>query len=328
MRLKMTAPDGEEPTIAVERKGHWYRLNVLLEKKDERLTDNDNEILSDMVQFLARGEELFSRVEEIMASDDLPEDPGADSAAPCIPFQPASYRDFLLQDEHFINSSRGYVKRFLPHLYPVVKFYETVTGRVFPRLKPGKLWYRVPVYYMGNHLNIITTEENVAFPSYSRALDYELEMGVLVVRPLKNATPEEARKAIGGFVVFNDLSARDVQKEEMDGGLGPMKSKHFINAISDVVVTPDDIFPNINSLKGEVIINDHVAAQVDSSGMKYSIEEALAYASLEEQIYPGEFIATGTWTGGCALENENWVEPGDRLELRIDRIGNLVTYII
>jgi 2-keto-4-pentenoate hydratase/2-oxohepta-3-ene-1,7-dioic acid hydratase in catechol pathway len=181
---------------------------------------------------------------------------------------------------------------------------------------------------MGNHLSFVTEGHPAGFPVYSKALDYELELGAVIVHPLKNATPEQAEAAIGGFVVFNDFSARDVQLNEMKGGFGPVKAKHFLNAISNVVVTVDEILPRINDIKGEVLINNDVVMKTSTKGMRYTLGQAIAQASLEEQIFPGEFVATGTLPGGCAMENGRWVKPGDVLELRIEGVGSLTNPIV
>lgn len=335
---KYNQPKEKQSLIAVEINDTWYSLRDIIKAGGTRLSKDDSRLVTDMLYFLETWPSIrikFQKIQEKVISGSTGTSskkqkkvkPLAGKTKPVLPFSPASYRDFLLQEQHLINSTRGYVKKFMPGLFPITQAYEKLTGSVFPRFKPKRPWYRSPVYYMGNHLNFITSGDPVSFPSYSEALDYELEMGAVIVKPLKNATEKEAWDAIGGFVVFNDFSARDVQKDEMDGGLGPAKSKHFINAISPVVATADDIIPYYQELHGEVKINGDVVATVSSFGAHYSIAEAIAYASQEEQLYPGEFFATGTWPGGCALENEHWVKPGDMLELSIERIGSLETKI-
>ena len=77
----------------------------------------------------------------------------------------------------------------MPRAAGVVRTYEALTRRTFPRLKPHALWYRQPVYYMGNHLTFATDGEDIAIPSYTSALDYELELGFVLAHPLLDATP-------------------------------------------------------------------------------------------------------------------------------------------
>jgi 2-keto-4-pentenoate hydratase/2-oxohepta-3-ene-1,7-dioic acid hydratase in catechol pathway len=247
---------------------------------------------------------------------------------PLLPFQPLSYRDFMLFEKHAVDAARGYARRFIPLGYAVGSLYERISGKTFPPFRPKKIWYEKPIYYLGNHLNFITSNGEVAFPSYSRALDYELELGALITRPLKNATPAEALSAIGGFVVFNDFSARDVQLPEMKSGFGPSKAKHFINAVSDVIVSADNILPHLESLQAEVRINGKCIVRTSSAGMHHGLGQAIAYASLDEQLYPGEFFATGTLPGGSGMENGHWLKRGDTIELWIDLIGTLSNTIL
>src|SRR4029078_5109596 len=108
--------------------------------------------------------------------------------------------------------------------------------------------------------------------------------------PLRDATSTQAEAAIGGFVVLNDISARDVQLAEMRSGFGPQKSKHFLNAMSSIVVTADEISHRINQLQGGVIIDGVKCAHCTTSSMQYSLGEAIAYVSRNEQLHMGELF--------------------------------------
>ena len=245
-----------------------------------------------------------------------------------IPFAPRSYRDFMLFEAHAINAARGFVHRFMPRIAPIVSTYEKVTGTTFPKLKPHALWYRQPVYYMGNHLTFVSDGDDVVMPSYTRALDYELELGFVLARPLLDAACETAEAAIGGFVVLNDFSARDVQLAEMDSGFGPQKAKHFCNALSKVVVTADEILPRWRDLKGEVRLNGERIGEPTTAGARWSLGEVLAHASRCEPLQPGEFFGSGTLPGGSGIETGRLLAAGDRIELGIKGIGTLTNRIV
>src|SRR5262249_56090103 len=98
---------------------------------------------------------------------------------------------------------------------PIVRTYEGLTGRDFPKLKPRPLWYHQPVYYMGNHLAFVTDGADVAIPSYTRALDYELELGFVISHGLFNASPEEAENPICGFRDPHEFRAPSVTLAQM-----------------------------------------------------------------------------------------------------------------
>lgn len=275
---------------------------------------------ADTIAVLASPPDLRNRIAEAacnIASD-------ADTTTACtLPFTPRSFRDFMLYEAHAIDAARGFVRRFMPMAARVASAYEAVTRRTFPPLRPNPLWYRQPIYYLGNHLTIATDGDDIAIPHYTNALDYELELGFVLAHPLRDATPEAAETAIGGFVVLNDFSARDVQLAEMRSGFGPQKAKHFASAISAVVVSADEILPRWRELRGSVSINGQPVANCSSQGARWSLGEALAHASAGEQLYPGELFGTGTLPGGSGIEAGRLLAHGDRVTLTIDGVGGL-----
>jgi 2-keto-4-pentenoate hydratase/2-oxohepta-3-ene-1,7-dioic acid hydratase in catechol pathway len=245
-----------------------------------------------------------------------------------LPFQPLSFRDFLLFERHNVDASRGLVRRFHPGQYRLAATFERLTRRPFPLFRPKPLFDRQPIYYLGNHLTFVPSGTPVSFPAYSRALDFELELGFVLVRPLLDATPAEAEAAIGAFMLVNDFSARDVQRAEMASGLGPQKSKHFLSSMSATAVTADEVLPRTSSLSGSVRINGTTVSTVSSAGMRWSLGEVLAHASRSEQLLPGELFATGTLPGGSGMETGNWLRPGDTLSLSLDGVGEVEHAIV
>jgi 2-keto-4-pentenoate hydratase/2-oxohepta-3-ene-1,7-dioic acid hydratase in catechol pathway len=234
----------------------------------------------------------------------------------------------MLYEAHAIAAARGFVQTFMPGAARFVAAYEALLRRDFPKLRPKPLWYRQPVYYLGNHLNIATDGEEIAIPSYTRALDYELELAFVLAHPLRDAAPEACEAAIGGFLVLNDFSARDVQLAEMESGFGPQKSKHFASAISHVVVTADEILPRWRDLKGFVRRNGVLLAEPATAGARWSLGEVLAHACRGEQLHPGELFATGTLPGGSGIETGHLLRRGDDIEIGIDGIATLANRIV
>lgn len=254
--------------------------------------------------------------------------PATDDARPVLPFSPRSFRDFMLYEAHAVDAARGFVRRFMPAAARIVGAYETITGGTFPKLKPHALWHRQPIYYMGNHMTFATDGDDIAIPAYTRALDYELELGFVLAHPLLDADPASAEAAIGGFVVLNDFSARDVQLAEMRSGFGPQKAKHFRTAISSVIVSADEILPRWRDLKGRVRLNGEVVAECTTADARWSLGEVLAHASRSEQLYPGELFGTGTLPRGSGIENGRLLTHGDRIALTIDGIGTVANRFI
>ncbi len=298
--------------VAVWWEGRWFPLTPFEEELGEAARD--------LVALLARGPAGEERLKALLAQGREPE---PFDATPLLPFRPLTFRDFMLFEEHAIQATKGWLRRFAPGAYRVVNVYEAIFKKPHPKVRPSALWYQRPIYYMGNPLSFITEGETVPWPSYTQALDYELELGFVIVRPVRDATPEEAREAIGGFFVLNDFSARDVQAAEMRSGFGPVKAKNFATAMAAEVVSAWDILPRWRDLRGRVLINGAVVAQGRAANPRYDITEAVAYASLGETLHPGEVMATGTFPGGCALESGHWPQPGDRIVLEIEGVGRL-----
>ena len=279
----------------------------------------------DAIALIAAPADVRARIAE--AARDLEPEPTRESDV-VIPFEPRSFRDFMLYEAHAIAAARGFVRAFMPAAARVVGAYETLTRRTFPRLNPHRLWYRQPLYYMGNHLTIATDGDAIAIPSYSHALDYELELGFVLAKPLLDAGPEACEAAIGGFVVLNDFSARDIQAEEMASGFGPQKSKHFASAISKVLVTADEILPRWRDLKGRVRLNGALIAEPTTAGAKWSLGEAIAHACRAEQLQAGELFGSGTLPGGSGIETGHLLKAGDVIEIAIDGIDTLSNPIV
>ncbi|MEV5429497.1 fumarylacetoacetate hydrolase family protein [Streptomyces sp. NPDC052701] len=246
---------------------------------------------------------------------------GADAGSVVLPFQPLSFRDFMIFEQHNINAARGWARRFRPGLGRFAKGVEFVTRKPFPAFRPKPLWYRKPIYYMSNASTFVPSGTTVSAPPYSTAFDYELELAFVLRAPLFNATPEEAVKAIGAFAVLCDFSVRNVQIPEMSSNFGPQKSKHFMSSLSSTAVEAADVLDRWTTLPSSVSLNGRVIARPDATSPNWTLGEMLAHSSAGERLYPGELFATGTYVNGCGMEIGKWIAPGDTLRLEIEGVG-------
>ncbi len=303
----------------------WVEVAKCLAKLGQRAPQLPQLIATDILALLRAPPEARAAITDAAQKIDPQAAAEADAI---IPFEPRSFRDFMLYEGHAVGAARGFVRTQMPAAFRLVRAYEALTRSTFPKLKPHALWYRQPVYYMGNPLTFATDGEAVAVPSYACALDYELELGFVLAHPLRDAAPEAAEAAIGGFVVLNDFSAREVQLAEMASGFGPQKSKHFRSAMSKVVVTADGILPRWRELQGFVRLNGALIAEPSTAGARWSLGEVLAHASRSEQLYPGELFGTGTLPGGSGIETGHELKPGDVIEIGIEGIATLANPIV
>ena len=295
MKLKRTKIKNQENyTLCLLWGDQWIAFRSVLDAVPGDGTKERMELekaSDDIIAFLKKRESLEPKLKKII---EIAKKVNADlsiAGEDVIPFRPLMYRDFMLCEAHIINSGRGFVKNTMPKVLPLVKVYEGLFRKPFPSFLPKKAWYDNPVYYKGNVMSFIGDGETVNYPQYATLKDYELELGMIITKDIVNATEEEGLSAIGAFCVFNDFSARNVQLDEMKKtGFGPCKAKDFASAISNVVVTADEVLPVIDSLKTRVIINNKVVAEGQMNGFYHSLGKAVAYASKGERVYAGEFI--------------------------------------
>jgi 2-keto-4-pentenoate hydratase/2-oxohepta-3-ene-1,7-dioic acid hydratase in catechol pathway len=181
-----------------------------------------------------------------------------------------------------------------------------------------------PIYYITNRFSVCGTNTTVCWPRYSEVMDYELEFGIITKNRGSNITTARAKDHIFGYTIFNDFSARDTQRVEMEGRLGPAKGKSFDggNVLGPWIVTPDEIGDPYN-LKMEARVNGQTRSRGVTQGMLFSFEEIIAHISEDETLMPGEFIGSGTVGNGCGLELGWYLEDGDVVELEVENIGIL-----
>ncbi|MDQ2622224.1 MAG: fumarylacetoacetate hydrolase family protein [Actinomycetota bacterium] len=322
MKLRRV-PDG---LIALNDREEWISLDRVREASGPN--DLSQAETRDLVRFFAGGDRAREAAAKLINGPDAAEairDP--DPAT--VPFRPRSMRAFMLWESHLIASSRVLVKKFFPApMAKAVAGFERITGKTFPKLKPNALFYEVPVFYVANHGAILADGDEMWWPSHTGFLDFELELAFVLARPLSDATPEEARRAVGGWFVLNDWSARDVQADDARRNIfGPVvKSKTFANSIGSDVVTTDAL-PDWTQATGRVRVDGEVWCQGSATGPQHDIGEMLAFASKGERLEPGDVISTGTMPGCCGLELDRWIRPGQTVSLEIDGIGTLTNRI-
>ncbi|KEO83542.1 fumarylacetoacetate hydrolase family protein [Tumebacillus flagellatus] len=192
-------------------------------------------------------------------------------------------------------------------------------------------WYDFPVFYFSNHQAIVGPDADVERPRYTERLDYELEIGIVIGKEGRNIAPENAREHIAGLMVLNDWSARDVQMREVAVGLGPAKGKDFATSTGPYLLTMDELEDVRDGDRWNLAMTARVNGRELSRGnfrdIYFSAGELIARASDSVTLYPGDVLGTGTVGTGCILELttdvHRWLEPGDVVELEVERLGVL-----
>jgi fumarylacetoacetate (FAA) hydrolase len=180
-----------------------------------------------------------------------------------------------------------------------------------------EFWYREPVFYFTNPAAVIGPDAVVAYPRGTEKLDYELEVAAVI----------GANQQIAGFTILNDWSARDIQRDEISVGLGPAKGKDFATSIGPCIVTIDEF----DATQGLMLarVNGVERSRGQLSDIHFSWEVIRERAARNTTLYPGDILGSGTVGSGCILEStdEQWLIPGDEVELEIAGIGVLRNWI-
>ena len=208
-----------------------------------------------------------------------------------------------------------------------------------------------PIFYFTNHHSIQGPGDIQCMPDHFKKLDFELEAAVVIAKHGRNIPAEEADQYIAGLMIMNDMSARTLQMEEMLLNLGPAKGKDFATVIGPWLVTTDELesfeIPAKENHAGKswnlgmrCRVNGVQVSEGNLGDMDWTFAEIIERASYGVNLYPGEVIGSGTVGTGCFLElngtgklndpnyAEQWLQPGDVVEMEIDQLGLLSNTIV
>ena len=262
-----------------------------------------------MQAFLEAGETAWSAARRVVESERGKRWPVEGILLRAPMERPPSVRDFYAFEQH-------------------VKTAHAIRGRPVPAE-----WYSFPVFYFSNPGSVCGPEDSVSPPPGSRTLDYELEVACVIGRGGRDIPADEAENHIFGYCIMNDWSARDLQRAEMSVGLGPAKGKDFATSLGPWLVTPDELAdvadgrPGGYRLEMTARVNGAERSRGNLADVHYSFGEMIARASAGVDLIAGEVIGSGTVGTGSLLEQTGgegpWLEPGDVVELEVERLGVL-----
>jgi fumarylacetoacetate (FAA) hydrolase len=217
--------------------------------------------------------------------------------------------------------------------------FEQHVGTMWKRrdMEIPEAWYRLPVFYFSNVSEMRGPGDPVWAPRGSSELDYELEIAALIDSPVRDLDSARGEQAIGGFMILNDWSARDLQRDETTVRLGPAKAKDFASTIGPWLVTPDELADARTGTGYDLAMTASVNGQELSRGSwasaHYSFGQMIERASADVRLRPGDLIGSGTVGTGCLLEIRDeklkrYLEPGDSVTLAIERLGELTSPVV
>lgn len=233
--------------------------------------------------------------------------------------RPLQMRDFGCFSEHALNCQEVKLRRAAKSADDPVAAYEALRAANPPKL--ARDYHERPRFYTCNRLSVVGDGTVVPWPEMSDRLDFELEFGIFIGLPARDVSETVATRHIFGYTLFNDMTMRDVQEaEERTGG----KNKDFDcgNVMGPCIVTSDEI-GDPYTLRAQARVNGQTWCDNNTSTMDRSFEQIIAYMSRSQTLYPGEFFASGTVGRGCGFERDEYLKPGDLVEIEMERIGTL-----
>ena len=234
------------------------------------------------------------------------------------PVAPRTIRDYVTFEEH-VEGVRASVDR----------------GRGVP-----EAWYGAPTFYFTNPHAVTGPFDDVAVPPGCELLDFELEVAAVIGRDGRDLPPAEADGHIAAYTIYNDWSARDLQRREMQVGLGPAKGKDFANTLGPWLVTADELEPYRRDdrldLDLRVWVNGEEVGDDTLANMGWSFAEMAAYASRGTALRAGDVLGSGTCGSGCLAEL--WgrhgrlepppLRPGDEVRMAVEGIGEIANRVV
>lgn len=178
-----------------------------------------------------------------------------------------------------------------------------------------------PVLVLIPRTTLNGTESEIVCPSFVKQLDYEVELALVIGKNCKNISEKDAMDIIFGYMVLNDVSARDVQ--EQDKQFGRAKGFDTFAPCGPWITTRDEISDPQN-LKLITKINGQLRQNSSTSNMFIKIPSIISKLSQVMTLEKGDVISTGT-PAGVILNNPNatFLKDGDKIEMEIEGLGKL-----
>ncbi len=182
-----------------------------------------------------------------------------------------------------------------------------------------------PVIFIKPRTSLTGTQSDIVCPSFVTKLDYEIELALVIGKNSKNIPESKAMEAIFGYMIFNDVSARDIQFKDKQFTRG--KGFDTFAPCGPWITTADEI-SNPQNLKMITKINDEIRQKSNTSKMFLKIPSIVSKLSKVMTLEKGDIITTGT-PEGVVLNNPNikYLQDGDKIEMEIENLGTLINSV-
>ncbi|MCV7382863.1 fumarylacetoacetate hydrolase family protein [Mycolicibacter longobardus] len=197
-------------------------------------------------------------------------------------------------------------------------------------------WYQIPAFYFACPATVLGPYDDAPMAPGSVCQDFELEVAAVIGTPGSNLSVADAERAVIGYTIFNDWSARDLQAQEGVLAIGQAKGKDSGVTLGPYLVTPDELEPYRRngrlSLHVTAIVNDVIVGTGSTEAMDWTFGEIISYASRGVPLEPGDVFGSGTVPTCTLLEHldpaapqqfPGWLRDGDVVTLQVQGLGEV-----
>lgn len=178
---------------------------------------------------------------------------------------------------------------------------------------------KYPIVFNKFNNTLTDFENDVPLGSEGKQFDYEVELGVVIGKKCKNVSRGDSLSYVLGYCVANDLSCRDLQFKTSQWLVG--KSLDHFLPLGKYLVTADEV-GDPQKLELSCLLNGEIRQKSNTSDMIFTVAEIISYLSKYMTLEPGDLILTGTPSGVImGLPNKNWLKPGDRIRVEVEKLG-------
>lgn len=211
------------------------------------------------------------------------------------------------------------------HLEEMAEIAKRTTGKAPSMVKNPEPWFFLKTCAG----SIVGPGSPVRLPSFSKQVDWEGELGVVIARPTRNIAEAQAMGAIAGFLIVHDVSARDLMKREGTPFIYDWIGQKCFDDSAPMGpwLTPAAYVRDPNNLSIKLSVNGVVKQDSNTGRMVHSIAEQIAYLSRHVTLQPGDVIATGS-PAGVGLPKGEFLKVGDKVEIQIEGCGSLVNTMV
>jgi acylpyruvate hydrolase len=192
----------------------------------------------------------------------------------------------------------------------------------------GDFHFEHPTGFLEAPSSVVASGANVAVPHFTKQLDYEIEIAIIIGKRAFRVPVEEAMDYVAGYTIFNDLSARDIQAREHSNKV-ILLGKSFDGScpFGPHLVTKDEL-SDPHNLDMKLRVNGDVRQDSNTGKMHYKTRELVSWWS-NTTLEPGDIITSGSPPGVAAgMKAPVWLRPGDRIDATIAELGTLTTFIV